>query len=114
MPVVPAIEVKDPITPSVVEHRFEAAVHASTRELLHSYNYLYYRFDVSEGEIWARSYLDEIDHASLFLPKGMDLSHPDAERVLTYLAWRFPHIQMLGETGYVPVWPKDGETSLPM
>jgi hypothetical protein len=103
-------EIKDPIVPSVVDHRHEAAVHKGTRELLFRYNYLYYRFDVSDGEIWARSYLEEIDHASLFLPKGMTLSHPDAKRVLTFLACRFPRVQMLGESGYVTVWPKDGET----
>ena len=108
MPSLPIIEVKDPISPSVVEHRLEAALHAETRELLHCYNYLYYRFDVGDGEIWARSYLDEIDHASLFLPKGMDLSHADAKRVLTFLGWRFQRIQMLGDAGYETVWPEDG------
>jgi hypothetical protein len=109
VPEVPAIEVKDAIAPTVVEHRNEAALHAETRELLYSYNYFYYRFDVAGGEVWARSYLDETDHVSLFLPKGMELADEDAQRVLSYLILRFPRIQMLTEAGYVTVWPKDRE-----
>jgi hypothetical protein len=103
--VVPAVEVKDPICPSVVEHRLETALHEETREVLHHYNYLYYQFDVPAGKIWARSYLDEIERASLFLPRGTKIEDADAERVLGYLKLRFRQIDMLETDGYVTIWP---------
>ena len=109
MAVVPTVEVKDPISPSVVEHRLEAAVHEETRELLFCYNYIYYQFDVTGGKIWARSYLDEIKRVSLFLPEGTTTTDADAQRVIGYLTLRFRQIDMLGNEGYVSIWPKDSE-----
>jgi hypothetical protein len=107
MAVVPAVEVKDPISPSVVEHRLEAAVHEETRELLYCYNYIYYQFDVPSGKNWARSYLDEIKRVSLFLQEGMTVTDADAQRVMGYLTLRFRQIDMLSKKGYVSIWPKD-------
>ena len=107
--VVPAVEIKDPITPNLVEHRLESAVHEDTRELLFYYNYIYYQFDVSAGRICARTYLDDITTSSLFLPDGMKITDKDAERALGYLTLRFNQIDMLGNDGYVPVWPKSKE-----
>ena len=69
---IPLAEEKDAITPTLIEHRVDSGAHERTGEVLYHYNYLYYRFD-ADGEIWARSYLDEIDKVSLFLPQGMDL-----------------------------------------
>lgn len=109
MPVVPAVEVKDPVSPSLVEHRLEAALHEETRELLFCYNYIYYKFDVPGGMIWARSYLHDIKRASLFLPKGMPIADAGAQRVLGYLTLRFRQIDMLGKDGYVPIWPRGAE-----
>lgn len=100
-----AEEEKDAITPTLIEHRVDSGAHERTGEVLYHYNYLYYRFD-ADGEIRARSYLDEIDKVSLFLPRGMDLEHPDAKRVLGYLIRRFRRIEMLDKTGYVAIWPK--------
>jgi hypothetical protein len=105
MPVVPAIDWEDPITPKSVEHKVDAAKHAETGEVLYHYNFLSYRFESSEGEIRARSYLDDIKTASLFLPKGMELSHPDAQRVIAYLSQRYASIQTLGAADYETVRP---------
>jgi hypothetical protein len=102
--------VSDPISPSVIEHRLEAASHEETGELLFRYNYLYYQFDVTAGRIWARSYLDDIKRASLFLPADVRIDHPDAKNVMGYLALRFERIDMLGEAGYVNVWPTAGSS----
>lgn len=105
MAVVPFIELEDPISPKLIEHEIDAAWHAETRELLHCYNFLSYRFETRDGEIRARSYLDDVQNASLFLPQGMEISHPDAQRVLGYLTRRYPRVQMLGTTGYETVLP---------
>lgn len=106
----PAVEIKDPITPNLVEHRLESAIHEDTGELLFHYNYIYYQFDVPAGKIWARSYLDDITRSSLFLPEGMKITDTDAERALGYLTLRFSQIDMLGNNGYLPIWPKSKET----
>ncbi len=98
---------EDPISPSAIEHRLEAAVSEETRELLYYYNYIRYQFDMPGGEIWARSYLDDIERVSLFLPKGMKITSPDAERVMGYLTLRFNKVDMLGQDGYVTIWPKN-------
>lgn len=105
MAVVPVVELQDPISPSSVEHCVDAGVDEQTRELLFHCNYLRYRFDVHDGTIAARSYLDEIEKVSLQLPKGMSLAHPDAERVLEYLKRRYRRVEMLHQEGYVSVWP---------
>ena len=107
MTVVPHVDVTDPITPSLVEHRVEGALHAETGELLFHYNYLYYQFDVPAGRIWARSYLDDIKRASLFLPGDMATDHADAQTVLGYLTRRFNRIETLGEAGYVKLWSRN-------
>jgi hypothetical protein len=105
-----AEEEKDPIIPTLIEHRVDSGVHERTREVLYHYNYFYYRFDADAGEIWARSYVDEIQKVSLYLPQGVDLEHTDVRRVLGYLTRRFQRVEMLGEAGYVAIWPKHDST----
>jgi hypothetical protein len=67
------------------------------------YNFIDYQFDLESGSVTARSYADEMDHVFIHLPDGMSLEHPDALRVLQYLARRYGEIRRFEASGYVRV-----------
>jgi hypothetical protein len=110
MAVVPHVDLSDPISPTLIEHRVEAASHAETGAPLFHYNYLYYQFDLPSGTIWARSYLDDIKRVSLFLPSNMRSDHAEVRKCLSYLALRFQQVDGLDEAGYVKIWPQSDKT----
>lgn len=90
----------DLINPSSIEHMIDEAVDLERKQIEFRYEFLEYHFAVAAGQVRARAYLDEMDHAAIYLPDGMTLEHADALRVLHYLARRFREVRTLGPDGY--------------
>ena len=93
------VELKDPISPSLLEHRTDAAACEETGEIAYYYNHLYYEFEVSAGCISAVSYLEHIRRAIVTVPDGLDKDHADVSKVLAYLKLRFADIEARDESG---------------
>lgn len=93
----------DVIEPSSIIHLVEEAENPKTKQLEHHYNFIDYFFEITGGTVRARTYLDSTEKVSVHLPKELALEHPDAARVLHYLARRFKMIERLGQSGYEEV-----------
>lgn len=94
---------EDPIVPTSIEHFVDEDIDPESGLTHFYYNYLIYTFAHPQGEVFARSYLDEIQKVALYLPKGVSEKDPIVARVIAYLARRYDSIQRLTDAGYVDV-----------
>ena len=94
-----SVQLTDTVSPTLVEHRVEAAKDPETSEWLYYYNYIYYEFAVSAGRISALSYLPTGEQVHVTAPVGMRIDAADVENVLAYLKLRFVNIGVHDEAG---------------
>jgi hypothetical protein len=103
--------VTDPVLPTLIEHRVDAATDPESGRFAYFYNYIHYEFDVSAGRISALSYLHDIGRAIVTAPMGTVIGAADVANVLAYLQLRFEVVVVRDEAGNeLLVWPRGAET----
>lgn len=93
------IEVIDPVSPSLIEHRTDALRDAETGEMVQYYNHIHYEFAVPAGQVEALTYMDNTKLAIVTVPDGMGIGNAHAENILAYLQHRFEQLEVRDESG---------------
>ena len=93
------IEVTDPVSPTLIEHRVEAARDPETGRFAFYYNYIHYEFAVPAGRAEALTYMEDTKQAIVTVPDGMGIDNTHAKNILTYLELRFERIVVRDESG---------------
>jgi hypothetical protein len=99
---------EDSIAPTAIEHNVDVVAPAG--QLQQYYNFIDYHFELADAYYRARTYIDEIDSASLYGPfkarTSFESSSPSVhhDEVLRYLKRRFLEIDELGQNGYETIW----------
>ena len=83
----------------------EEGIDIEKKECIFRYNFLRYEFAHPKGVIWARSYVDEMDHVAVYPPSGVPITDEIVQLVIQYLARRYRDVHKLGTEGYESVFP---------
>jgi hypothetical protein len=104
------IPVTDPIAPTLIEHRVDAAKYPDTGEMAHYYNYIHYEFAAPAGKVEALTYLHDPELVIVTVPDGTGIDCTDAKNVLAYLQLRFERVEVRDESGNELLsWALSGE-----
>ena len=106
MPAHEVFSVDDVIQPSKIEHLVDESYRAGTKDLLYRYNFLRYEFRHPAGAIWARSYLDTIEHVAIYPPAGVGFDDDTVKRAVAYLSRRYADVRHLTDAGYESIFKK--------
>jgi hypothetical protein len=93
------IEVTDPVLPTLIEHRVDAARDPETGRMAHYYNHIHYEFALPAGRAEALTYMDNTKLAIVMVPDGMGIDNTHAKNILAYLQLRFERIEVRDESG---------------
>ena len=106
------IEVTDPISPTLIEHRVDAARDPETGRMAHYYNHIHYEFAVPAGRVEALTYMDNTKLVIVTVPDGMGIDNTHAKNILAYLELRFERIDVRDESGNeLLIWSLGEETA---
>jgi hypothetical protein len=95
---------EDPGIAVHIEHHRDRLVFDGKVE--QDYRFITYCFPDRQGEVTARTYLDEAATVSILAPLAPAEIHED---VLRYLQQRFDRITQLGQNGYADIWRRSAD-----
>ncbi len=89
--------------PRKIEHLVDTDLNPETGECSFYYNYLRYTFEHPEGDVIARSYLDNASEVSIHQCPVDDNIEDKLAGILYYLRLRYQSVTRLGPSGYIAV-----------
>jgi hypothetical protein len=93
------VELTDPVVPTSIAHRVDAAKCPETGEMAHYYNYIHYEFAVPAGRVEALAYMDDTKRAIVTVPNGLGVDNAPTKDILAYLQLRFEQIEVRDKAG---------------